>query len=94
VTVFDDPLQRIRTGLTARKPILIGSMEDDGTLSTIGISNLTAFLQATLGPAASAISPNLVRSLYPGLNDSQVIADVFRDLGFRWFVVCFSCFRC
>jgi carboxylesterase type B len=94
VTVFDDPLQRIRTGLTARKPIIIGSMEDDGTVFTVGMSNLTAFLQGTLGPIASAISPNLVRSLYPGLNDSQVIADVFRDLIFRWFVMHLSRFKC
>ena len=43
VTSFDDPLQRIRTGQIARVPILLGSREDDGTLS-LPIIRLRVFL--------------------------------------------------
>ena len=38
VTFLDDPLQRIRTGQIARVPILLGSMEDDGTLFAYYVS--------------------------------------------------------
>jgi carboxylesterase 2 len=84
VTVFADPLERLRRRATANVPIIIGNMENDGTAFTEGLTNLTAFLVGR-GPDAP-ISPALVRSLYPGENDSVVIADAFRDRGFRWYV--------
>ena len=37
ITAFDDPLQRIRTGQIARVPILLGSMEDDGSVDVYKI---------------------------------------------------------
>ncbi|KAI0030911.1 Alpha/Beta hydrolase protein, partial [Vararia minispora EC-137] len=80
ITVFADPLQRIRTGLTARKPIIIGNTEDDGTFFTFGQTNLTAFLHSTIGGLVPA---DVVRSLYPGMNDTEIIADAIRDLVFR-----------
>jgi hypothetical protein len=84
LTVFDDPLERIRTGLTARKPIIIGSTENDGTFFALGQTNLTIFLN---GEGLGAIPADVVRSLYPGMSDSDVIADAIRDLAFRWYVV-------
>jgi len=83
VTFFDDPLQRIRTGQFARVPILLGNMEDDGTAFTYNMSDLAAYL-ASLGSFADSVTPDMVRALYPGLNDTQVIAGTFRDIHFRW----------
>ncbi|KAI0251022.1 Alpha/Beta hydrolase protein [Lactifluus subvellereus] len=82
VTMFDDPLQRIRTGQIARVPILLGSMEDDGTVFALAPQNLSATI-ALLGPSADALSPTIVRGLYPGLSDPQVIAAMWRDVPFR-----------
>jgi hypothetical protein len=89
VTEFDDPLQRIRQGQFAHVPILLGSMEDDGTVLVLGTpNNLSAFLIEQIVPDSleSFISPTLVRALYPGLSDPQVIAAVMRDVQFRWCV--------
>jgi hypothetical protein len=90
VTFFDDSLQRIRTGQIARVPILLGNMQDDGTLFTYGISNLSAYLAGQFvsiaGSESAPPDSDMVRALYPGLNDSQVIAGTFRDIVFRWCV--------
>jgi hypothetical protein len=89
VTVFADPLQRIRLGQIAHVPILLGSLEDDGSILVLGTSNnLSAFLAEQFGPGPfeSLISPSLVRALYPGLSDPQVMAAVMRDIVFRWYV--------
>jgi len=79
VTVFTDPIQRIQQKLTARIPILIGAMENDGTLFTVGETSLPEFLDSILGPLVSA---DEVRAVYPGLNDTEIIPTVFRDLIF------------
>ncbi|KAI0300093.1 Carboxylesterase [Multifurca ochricompacta] len=82
VTTFGDPLQRIRTGQIAPIPILIGSMEGDGTVSALnGPQNLSAFIAEQLGPVGGLLLPPAVRALYPGLSDPQVIAAVERDVG-------------
>lgn len=89
VTVFDDPLQRIRQGQIAHVPILLGSMEDDGTILGPGTpNNLSAFLADQIGPGPleTLISPTLVRALYPGLSDLQVMAALERDVTSRWCV--------
>ena len=89
MTVFDDPLQRIRLGEIAQVPILLGSTEDDGTISVLGAPNNLSLLlaeQIVPGPLGGLISPTLVRALYPGLNDPQVMAAVERDIIFRWCV--------
>jgi hypothetical protein len=87
VTSFDDPLQRIRTGQIARVPILLGSMEDDGTLFTYGTTeSISTYLAGQLGSRARSVTPDEVRALYPGLSDPQVIADTERDILFRWCV--------
>jgi hypothetical protein len=86
VTAFDDPLQRIRAGKFAQVPILLGNLQDDGTVFTYNTSlRLSAFLTARFGSFTSVVSPNLVRALYPGLTDPQVIAAVERDIQFRWY---------
>jgi hypothetical protein len=74
-TVFGDPLERIRTGLTAGTPLIIGNTENDGTF---GLTNLTAVLD---GVGLITVSADLVKSLYPGMNDSKVIADTIRYVG-------------
>ncbi|THV04548.1 alpha/beta-hydrolase [Dendrothele bispora CBS 962.96] len=79
-TLFANNLERIRAKQTARVPIFIGHMQDDGSVFTVGQTNLTQFLNT--GATATGVSADLVRSLYPGLNDSQVIAAAFRDLVF------------
>jgi carboxylesterase type B len=91
ITAFDDPLQRIRTGQTARVPILLGSMEDDGSVFTYNLSNISTYLER-FGSLASSVTPDEVRALYPGLTDTQVIADAERDIVFRWYVP-FFCFN-
>ena len=85
ITAFDDPLQRIRTGQTARVPLLLGNLENDGSVLTFNLSDLSAFL-ARFGPHIGSIPLDEVRALYPGLNDSQVIAGAERDILFRWCV--------
>jgi len=94
VTFFDDPLRRIRLGKIARVPILLGSMEDDGSTSVLNTTNdLSTFLAEEFGPGPleSLITPTLVRALYPGLSDPQVIAAVARDILFHWCVPLLIC---
>ena len=89
VTVFDDPLQRIRAGQIAQVPILLGSLEDDGKVfAYFEQKNLSATIALLIGSSGvqGDLSPSVVRELYPGLNDSQVIADMWRDVKFRWCV--------
>ena len=88
VTAFDDPLQRIRAGQFAQVPILLGNMENDGTIFAYNTTEtLSAFLKKQFGRHASSLPLSLVRSLYPGLKDLQVIDAVERDIQFRWFVL-------
>lgn len=87
MTLFDDPLQRIRLGQIAQVPILLGSMEDDGAIIALELpNNISATISEVFGPFGGLITPDLVRALYPGLNDSQVIAAGARDFEFRWCV--------
>ena len=87
ITVFDDPLQRIRTGQIARVSILLGNMEDDGSAFTYNTStSLSTFLADQF---AGTVTPDEVRALYPGLSDPQVIAGTVRDIIFRWSVLFF-----
>jgi len=79
VTVFSDPLERIRTGLTARVPFIIGNMQNDGSVFAVGLTDLSAFLTATFDGLVTA---DEVRPLYPGLNDSQIISEVIKDAVF------------
>jgi len=84
VTILYDPLQRIRQGQIAQVPILLGSMEDDGAIIALGLpNNISATISEVFGPFEVLLSPDLVRALYPGLNDSQVIAAGTRDYAFR-----------
>ncbi|KAJ6574674.1 Carboxylesterase [Mycena capillaripes] len=80
-TVFSDPLERIRTGLTARVPFIIGNMQNDGTVFAVGLTDLSAFLTATF---AGLVTAPEVRPLYPGLNDSTIIAEIIKDTVFLW----------
>jgi len=89
VTFFDDPLQRIRTGQFARVPILLGNMEDDGTVLTYNTSDLAAYLAGqfrSIVGSESVPPADMVRALYPGSSDPQVIAGTLRDILSRWCV--------
>ncbi|KAF8584336.1 alpha/beta-hydrolase [Ramaria rubella] len=79
VTVFANPIQRIRQKKTARIPILSGANQDDGTVFTVGETSLTGFLDALTG---GLVTVDEVRAAYPGLNDTQIIPAVFRDKAF------------
>jgi hypothetical protein len=91
VTFFDDPLQRIRTGQIARVPILLGSLEGDGTVFSLPIfgasQNLSIFLIQTLGPLQGLPLPMVVQSFYPSLDNTQLLAAVARDIIFSWCVL-------
>lgn len=65
-------------------PFLTGNTQNDGTLFTIGDTNLTAFLNSSGFTVDGNVTADVVRSLYPGQNDTDVIADVFRDVSFLW----------
>ncbi|KAJ6573286.1 hypothetical protein B0H10DRAFT_2168600 [Mycena sp. CBHHK59/15] len=65
-----NPFERLRAASTARVPLIIGNLEDDGALFAVGITNLTAVAAEIPG---NPVTPEYVRSLYPGLNDSMVI---------------------
>ncbi|KAJ7022064.1 Alpha/Beta hydrolase protein [Mycena alexandri] len=79
VTLFADPLERIRTGLTARVPFIIGNTQNDGTAFAVGLTDLNAFLQTTGGGLITAAE---VRPLYPGLNDTVIIQEIIKDVEF------------
>ncbi|KAH9994629.1 Alpha/Beta hydrolase protein [Russula vinacea] len=85
VTAYDDPLQRIRMGQFAQVPILLGNLQDDGTVFTYNTSiSLSTYLKIQFGSHADLVPPKLVRALYPKLlSDQQVIAAVERDVQFR-----------
>jgi len=80
-------LQRIRTGQIARVPILLGNMENDGSVFSYNVSDLSTYLANLLGSLAGSVPPDNVRALYPGLSDPQVIASTERDFLFRWCVL-------
>ena len=87
VTVFDDPLQRIRMGQIARVPILIGSTQDDGTSLTYNTTeSISTFLADQFGSLSGSVPADKVRALYPGLSDPQVIAGSQGDILSRWCV--------
>ncbi|KAJ7217301.1 Alpha/Beta hydrolase protein [Mycena pura] len=81
VTVFTNPIERIRSGATAGVPIILGNMENDGSVFVVGMTNLTAFIEAEF--PGTGVTADLVRSLYPGQNDTSIIASVDRDVSFR-----------
>jgi hypothetical protein len=91
VTVVEDPLQRIRLGQIPQVPTLLGNTEDDGSVFVLGApkdTNLLTFLAGQIGPGSLSgiISPDLVRALYPGLSDPEVMAALSRDITFLWCV--------
>ncbi|KAJ6615858.1 Carboxylesterase [Mycena sp. CBHHK59/15] len=79
VMQFTNPLERLRSKPTV--PLIIGDTEDDGSVVALGVTDIQTFLN--LWFYESSISPDFVRSLYPGLKDSQVISNSLRDLIFR-----------
>jgi len=78
-TVFSNPIERIQQKQTAHVSILAGAMQDDGSLFTLGETSLPVFLNSTVG---SFVTVDEVRAVYPGLNDTQIIPRVSRDLVF------------
>ncbi|KAJ6604171.1 Carboxylesterase [Mycena vulgaris] len=79
VTVFSDPLLRIRSGLTARVPFMIGNTENDGSLFAVGLTDLSAYLAATFG---GLVTVDQMHALYPGLNDTSTIAEIVKAIEF------------
>ncbi|KAJ6470266.1 para-nitrobenzyl esterase [Mycena vitilis] len=80
VTLFANPLQRIRTGQTARVPFMMGHMQDDGSLFALDQTDLAAYLANDFGMLVTA---DQVRALYAsGLSDNAVIAEVVKDMLF------------
>ncbi|KAJ6572144.1 Alpha/Beta hydrolase protein [Mycena capillaripes] len=80
VTLFSDPLQRIRTGKTSSVPFMIGHTQDDGSLFALNMTNLATYLATTFD---NVVTASQVRALYPsGLSDNAVIAEVVKDFLF------------
>ncbi|KAJ7255364.1 Alpha/Beta hydrolase protein [Mycena rebaudengoi] len=80
VTLFSDPLLRIRNGQTSKVPFMIGHTDQDGSLFAIGQNNLATYLTNTFGTLVTA---RQVRALYAsGLSDNLVISEVIKDFLF------------
>jgi carboxylesterase type B len=86
VTFFDDPLQAIRSGQIPQVPILLGDTEDDGTVFASFFPNISAFYAYQFDQFGDSFHPPNLTALYPGLNDTEVLSVVVRDVWFRWCV--------
>ncbi|KAF7334265.1 Carboxylic ester hydrolase [Mycena sanguinolenta] len=79
-TFFADPLERIRTGLTARVPFMIGNLQDDGSFFALGQPDLADWLNITF--PGVPLTPALVRSfpaqLWSSAAVSAGISNVYR----------------
>lgn len=73
-----------RKNLTAQIPVLIGEMQDSGTLFAGGRTNLMQFLTKTL---AAGNSVDFLRSLYLGQNNSRIIPSVIKGIKFPLVIV-------
>jgi hypothetical protein len=89
VTIFDDPLpsQRIRTGQIARMPILLGSLEDHGTVFALAELDASQNISTYIGPLGDLPPPTVVQALYPSLNNAAAVG---RDVISRWCVIGWS----
>jgi len=89
-TYFPRPFSRVHANITARVPMLIGVLEDDGSFFTITETNITTFLRSSLSISGELVAnwqedeEDMVRSLYPGLSDAEVMSKAFRDVAFTW----------
>jgi carboxylesterase type B len=82
VTMFADPLQHIRNGLTSRVPFMVGNTQDDGSLFVVGLMNLSDFLTTSFG---TLVTVDEMHALYPGLNDdNMIISQIVKDFEFLW----------
>ncbi|KAJ7262017.1 acetylcholinesterase/Butyrylcholinesterase [Mycena rebaudengoi] len=79
ITAFPFTLERIHSKLSTRVPLIIGEMEDDGSLIAAAVTSIEILLAIT-GVHATA---DEVRAQYPGLNDTRVISEAFRDIAAR-----------
>ena len=86
VTVFEYPFARFQSNVTARVPLLVGNMEGDGTIWALGYPSLRAVLQSYLHTFAANVTDDQVRALYPGQNETQIMASAIRDIQYRWCV--------
>ena len=92
VTFISDSLQAIRTGRIPQIPVLLGGVEDEGTIFAPIYQNVSFFLETMFGQLSFYRPPNLteVNSFYPGLNDTQIFDAVIREVLFRWCALRFS----
>lgn len=76
-----------RAGTAAKVPILVGTTADDGSLFTIGQSNLTGFIQSTFGIlpelAANVTQAYAVGAPGTGSSESSAIARIFTEVGLQ-----------
>jgi carboxylesterase type B len=88
VTFIEDSLQAIRTRNIPHVPILLGNMQDDGTIFAPTFPNLTTFLEVEFGkfPFFSPPNATTLQNLYPGLNDTRLFPAAVGDVLFRWCV--------
>ncbi|GIZ42503.1 hypothetical protein CKM354_000576900 [Cercospora kikuchii] len=84
LTYLSNASQQYADGQAANVPVMVGTTADEGTVFTLGQSNLTAFINNTF-----ALLPQLiprVAAAYavgtPGINtESQAIARIFTEVG-------------
>ncbi|KAF8198344.1 Alpha/Beta hydrolase protein [Mycena galopus ATCC 62051] len=80
VTLFSDPLQRIRNGQTSNVGFMIGNTQNDGSLFALNQNNLTTYLNTNFG---NLVTADQVRALYrSGLSDNTVISELVKDFEF------------
>ncbi|EEB90098.1 hypothetical protein MPER_11743, partial [Moniliophthora perniciosa FA553] len=82
-TLFNNSLGRIAARQSAKVPVLLGNMQDDGTLFALQAGGGAIALDQFLNGLGIPIPAGVVRALYPGQNDSQVMASVYRDVVFQ-----------
>ncbi|KAL0058513.1 hypothetical protein AAF712_014807 [Marasmius tenuissimus] len=84
VTVFGYPIERIGTNQSARVPLMLGNTKDEeGLLYQLetGAKTLGDILQSLFGSAAP--DEGLVRGVYPGLNDTEMIPVIANDVMYQ-----------
>jgi hypothetical protein len=76
----------VRAGLTARKPILLGSMQDDGSFHAANSTDIAAFVQSLPPPTNEKITAADLRKAYPDAKTNMsVISSAIRDNSIHWY---------
>ncbi|EKM52356.1 uncharacterized protein PHACADRAFT_101236, partial [Phanerochaete carnosa HHB-10118-sp] len=82
-TYYVQALDRIQNNESAIKPILLGNLEGDGTIWALSFTTLRAVLVLYLKQFADNVTDDQVCTLYPGQNNTIIMADFICDWQYR-----------